>query len=182
MSLRLISSIAVRCLLSCICLAAAVAAVSAGDLPTRFFDGAAREMLAQLQGGEGWLVVSERGKVVLVPAAGAVDCVKYRVVTNYSSGKTSNDQFFLQVEYSAETPWISLEFGMPKNSCTSLAAAKKANEAVGLLDTLLPQIEAALQSEENAELRNLGQQLATGLRGQRAALVDLIQKDIQAIK
>jgi hypothetical protein len=181
MNVHSFTSLTIRFLFGLAALAIGVAATHAGEPPTRFFDSAARQMLSQLQAGEGWAVVSERSKVKLLAEGEAADCVKYRVVTNYKSGMV-NDQFVLEVQYSAETPWILLEFGMPAASCTSLAAAKKANEAVTLLDTLIPGIEGPLASEENAELRAFGVRLVGVLRGQRAALVDLIQKDIQAIK
>jgi len=182
MSLASLSSFVFRSLVGLAVVAVATAASTAGDLPTRFFDSGAREMLSQLKSGEGWAVVSARAKVQLVPGGDAAECVKYRVVTNYKSEQTSNDQLVLQVEYSAETPWISLEFDVPKNSGTSLAAAKKANDAVALVDSIITQIEGPLTKEENAEVRQFGLQLVGVLRGQRAALVDLIQKDIQAIK
>lgn len=181
MSLPIHVSLAVRSLLILALLALGAGRAKAGEPPTKFVDGAAREMLRQLQAGGGWAVVSERAKVKLLAEAQEADCVKYRVVTNHTTA-TVNDQFILTVQYSAETPWISLEFGMPAASGTSLAAAKKANEAIELLDTLIPGIEGPLAIEQNAELRALGQRLLGVLRGQRAALTDLIQKDVQAIK
>jgi hypothetical protein len=153
----------------------------AGDPPTRYFDGAAREIVSTLQKGEGWCAVSERSQVNILPGAPAADCIKYRVVTGFKSGTTSNEQFFVELTYGPETPWIMVELGAPTQSCPSLTAAKACNDAVAKLDLVLGALEPAIAAEEDAAVRALGLQLAGVMRAQRAALVDLIQKDIGAI-
>lgn len=151
--------------------------------PTKFFGGAAREIKSSLESGNGWCVVTARANVRLLsdPNAGAVECLKYRVVTAYNFGRDSNQEDFIVLTYSAETPWISAEFNTPKSSGPSLTAAKAANEAVALLDTLVAQLEPAINGDENAEVRAAGVILLNLMRNQRAALVDLIAKDIRAV-
>lgn len=164
-----------------VALLALASAVRAADpVPTRFYDAAARQMASSLQAGEGWCVVSARDRINLVPGTPAVDCVRYQVVTSYQSGMV-NDQFYVEVTYGAATPWISTEFGMPKTSVSSLTAAKQANAAVGLLDEALGLLAPAVAAEPDAAVRALGQQMLNALNGQRAALVDLISKDVAAV-
>jgi len=163
-------------------LASAVTSLFAADeLPKRFFDAPARQIAKAVAEGEGWCVVSARQKVQLAPKTSAVDCIKYRIVTGCKAGKTSNDQDYVELEYSEETPWIAAGSGMPTASGSSLAAAKKANELVAALDEALGQLQSALD-DENPAARAIAQGLADVLTKQRAALVDVIQKDIKAIR
>jgi hypothetical protein len=152
----------------------------ANEVPTRFFDGAAREMASHLEAGNGWAVVSERQMVDVLgqPA----EALRYRVVTGFTKGTTSNGQFFVEVVYGLETPPIFTALKLPTVSGPSLTLAKQANEAISSIDALIVQLEAGIAAEENAELRNLGNQLLGAYRTQRTALIDLIQKDIAAIR
>lgn len=166
--------------LAALLLALAPAMTLADEVPTRFFDGAAREMAGQLEAGNGWSVVNERQTVNVLgqPA----EAISYRIVTRFTKGTTSNGQFFVEVEYGTETPPIFTALKLPLTSGPSLTLAKQANEAVTAIDAIVVQLEAGIAAEENAELRNLGSQLLAAYRTQRAALIDLIQKDIAAIK
>lgn len=159
------------------------AKLSGAEPPVKYFGAAAREIRSSLQSGQGWCALAARANVRISadPNVAAVDCLKYRVVTAYQFGADSNQEDYILLTYGAETPWISAEFGTPKASGPALAAAKAANDAVGLIDVLLGQLEPALNAEESAELRAAGQLIVGLLRSQRAALVDLIQKDIQAV-
>lgn len=165
--------------LAALLLALVPALAMADDVPTRFFDGAAREMASQLEAGNGWAVVTERQNVDLLGQPG--EAVRYRVVTKFTKGTTSNDQFFVEVEYGQETALILTALKLPTVSGPSLVLAQQANAALGDIDTVVAQLEAGIAAEENAELRTLGQQLLGAYRTQRAALTDLIQKDLQSV-
>lgn len=165
--------------LAALLLALVPALAMAEDVPTRFFDGAAREMASHLESGNGWSVVSERQTVDVLgqPA----EAVRYRVVTGFTKGTTTNGQFFVEVEYDTETPPIFTALKLPLVSGPSLILAKQANEAVTAIDAIIVQLEAGIAVEENAELRKLGNQLLGAYRMQRTALTDLIQKDLQSV-
>jgi hypothetical protein len=150
-------------------------------VPTKFFDAAAREIRDSIKSGDGWAVVSARSKVTLIEGIPPGDCVKFRVVTDYKFGK-ANEQDFIELKYTEETDWIGVDLKLPTASGSSLAAAKKANEAVGKIDEFLGPFEAVLPGEKDAAQRELGKKLIMALKKQRAACVDLISKDIQAIR
>lgn len=165
--------------LAALLLALVPALALADDVPTRFFDGSAREMLSHLEAGNGWAVVSERQTVNVLgqPA----EAVKYRIVSGYTKGTTTNGQFFVEVTYGLETTPVFTALKLPLVSGPSLTLAQQANTAVAEIDTLVGQLETAIAAEENAELRNLGSQLLAAYRSQRGALADLISQDIQSV-
>jgi len=147
---------------------------------TRFFDGAAREIVGSLESGNGWAVVSDRRAIQVLDTP--MDSVRYRMVTRFEKGTTSNDQFYVQLELGDETPYIYTVFRTPIASGPSLTLAKKANEAIAEIDATIKTIEAANAAELNAEVRAFGEKLLKLNREQRAALVDVIQKDVRAIE
>ena len=65
--------------LAALLLALIPALALADDVPTRFFDGAAREMASHLESGNGWAVVTERQNVDLLGQP--VEAMRYRVVS-----------------------------------------------------------------------------------------------------
>ncbi len=165
--------------LAALLLALLPALASADEVPTRFFDGAAREMVSHLEAGNGWAVVNERQTVNVL--GHAAEAVQYRIVTSFTKGTTSNGQFFVEVTYGLETPPIFTALKLPLVSGPSLTLAQQANTAVAEIDTRVGQLETAIAAEQNAELRNLGSQLLAAYRSQRGALTDLISKDIQSV-
>ena len=160
--------------------------VARADEPTMKFSGAAaREVTSSLKEGKGWCIVSARQKMKVVPGEDAVDCVRYRVVTKYKASRVPDANGIpddvVEVTLGAETDWIAVDLGMPKFSGPSLSAAKSANTAITALDELIPLLEGVVQKETDATVRAEGVRLVAALKAQRAALVDLIKKDIEAI-
>lgn len=157
----------------------------ATDDTMKFHGAAARDITRSVKEGNGWCIVSQRKKVKLMDELPEVDCVKYRVVVKVTATRgldpSGIEDDLVVVELGKETDWIAVELGMPTKSGPSLAAAKKANEVVKEFDEVLPKLEAELAKEPDAQIRALGARALGVFKTQRAALVDLIQKDVAAI-
>jgi hypothetical protein len=166
-------------------LLAGSAAVRAADDTMKFHGSAARDVKRSVNDGNGWCVVSKRQKVTLLEGVPPVDCLKYRVVVKMTASRgidpSGIEDDLVVVVLGPETDWIAVELGMPTTSGPSLKAAKAANEVVGKLDEALPVFEALLENEKDPKVRAEGARAIGALKKQRAALVDLIQKDVEAI-
>lgn len=163
------------------CIVSSGISAYAAETQMKFFGQAAREIKLNLDSGNGWCIVSARESVRLLddPNVPAVECLKYRVVTAAQFTKDSNGEASIVLTLGEETPWISVEFNTPKASCPSMDAAKAANEAIGNIDAIVSQLGPVVSSEENTEVRAAGLKVLGLLRAQRAALADLIAKDIR---
>ena len=155
---------------------AVTATFAAAAEPVRYFDDAARKVISHLEAGDGWAVVADRR---LVPTLGTtIDCVRYRVATNYQAGVTPDGRFVVEVALGRPTPWISTAFGTPTQAGPTVAASHQANLAIAVLDQLIPLLQQTIATADDADCRELGVEVLVVYGAQRAALADLVSKEL----